>query len=127
MGCFVAKQVLIVDDDNAVRTLICMALSEEGYEVSSACTGLEALRRVDTLQPDLVISDVVMPDLSGVEMLEGLRNRRETKDVPVILVTASEDKTIFAKGVSLNARHYLNKPFELDQLLLKVRNAIGDP
>ncbi len=117
--------VLIVDDDNAIRVLISRVLERAGYRVTMACDGLEALKLIDVAPPDLVISDINMPELDGFTMVEGLRNRGETDKMPVIFITASEDRALFIQSANLKARSFLTKPFTNDKLVAKVRQVLG--
>ncbi|MEE8410008.1 MAG: response regulator [Myxococcota bacterium] len=116
---------MIVDDDDAIRVLVSRVLERAGYRVKLACDGLEALKLIDATPPDLVISDINMPELDGFAMVEGLRNRAETEKMPVIFITASEDSSLFIRSANLKARSFLIKPFTNDKLVEKVRLALG--
>lgn len=117
--------VLIVDDEDAIRVLVSRVLEKAGYRVTLASNGLEALKLIDATPPDLVISDINMPELDGFTMVEGLRNRKETGDMPVIFITASEDRSLFIRSANLKARSFLNKPFTNGKLVEKVRQVLG--
>ena len=117
--------VLVVDDEDAIRVLISRVLEKAGYRVTMANDGLEALKLIDIQPPDLVISDINMPELDGFTMVEGLRNRNETGKMPVIFITASEDRSLFVKSANLKARSFLTKPFSNDKLVEKVKQILG--
>lgn len=117
-------RVVVVDDEEATRTLIARVLQHEGYEVVAVDNGLEALKVVDQTQPDLVVSDVMMPELTGLEFARGLRHHEATRTVPIIFVTASDNPRHLAESIQLKAKHYLSKPFTNEKLLKTVAAAI---
>lgn len=101
--------ILIVDDEEPVRGFLAQVLTEDGYDVCLATHGRQALELVDQERPDLVLSDVMMPVLNGVELCRLLKARADTKDVPVILMTSAGRKA--ADGTGCDA--YISKPFDL--------------
>ena len=112
-----SKLVLIVDDEPRMIQFIQMNLELEGYQVIQAGNGLEALNRVRDELPDLVILDVMMPDLDGFETLKLLR---ETSNVPVIMLTVKADEDDIVKGLKLGADDYVTKPFNPRELSSRV-------
>ncbi|AXA36667.1 MAG: response regulator [Candidatus Sumerlaea chitinivorans] len=118
------KRILIVDDEKNIRTLFRDELEEAGYEVATADSGADALAKLDIFQPDLVVLDIRMPDMTGIEVLEQLRKKYE--DLPVIMCTAvrglKDDFTIWEARVS----DYVTKPVDLDDLKAKIRKALGE-
>ncbi len=120
-----AAHILVVDDDDSIRLLVRRVLEKAGHRVAEAGTGLDALKLIDADSFDLVISDINMPELDGLSLVEGLRFNERTRAVPVIFITASEDPALFAKSVGLKARHFLNKPFSTEKLVEKVTQALG--
>ena len=120
-----AATVLVVDDEDAIRRLVSTVLTKAGYKVTQAADGLQALKAIDDAPPDLVISDINMPELDGLTMVEGLRNRAETSQMPIIFITASEDRSLFANSLNLKARSFLTKPFSNDKLVEKVKQILG--
>lgn len=122
-----SPRILVVDDEETVRKLITMVLQSEGYAVDTASNGLEALKAIDTDPPALVIADIMMPELSGLELVEGLRHHPHTNALPIIFITASDDPKHFAQSVNLKARQFISKPFANDDLLAKVRRVVGPP
>jgi len=110
--------VLVVDDEPRMIRFIRMNLELEGYRVVEACNGLEALDKVRTDLPDLVILDVMMPELDGFETLEMLR---EVSNVPVIMLTVRADEDDKVRGLELGADDYVTKPFGARELASRVK------
>ena len=110
--------VLVVDDEPRMTRFIRMNLELEGYRVVEACNGLEALDKVRTDLPDLVILDVMMPELDGFETLEMLR---EVSNVPVIMLTVRADEDDKVRGLELGADDYVTKPFGARELASRVK------
>lgn len=114
------KSILIVEDDDMLRNTMTRFLRRIGYEVQNVANGFEALLLLQYRQPDIIISDIRMPKLGGLSMAEGLRNRPETRDIPIILVTAYRDETYFNRAQNVGAHFFLLKPFTLSDLHEKV-------
>ena len=112
--------VLIADDEPRIIKLVSMALQEEGFRVVTAVNGEEALRKAEEYRPDVVLLDIVMPDIDGIEVMQQLRERRP---VAVILLTAKGSVADKAKGLNQGADDYLAKPFHTDELTARV-NAV---
>jgi len=111
-------RILVVDDDPPSVKMICFLLREEGYDVISTDNGLAALELVDSQTPDLVVLDVMMPDLDGFEVC---RRIRQKADVPVIFLSAKGETVDRVTGLQLGADDYLAKPFEPAELLARVK------
>jgi DNA-binding response OmpR family regulator len=111
-------RVLVVDDDPPSVKMISFLLREEGYEVSTADNGSSALEWIDREPPDLVILDVMMPDLDGFEVC---RRIRQKQDVPIIFLSAKGETVDKVAGLELGADDYLAKPFEPAELLARVK------
>ena len=110
------KLILIADDEpNIVRTLQ-MGLQAKGYEVAAAMDGRQALQQLDVARPDLIILDVAMPYADGFEVLEVIRTSPDTRDIPVIMVTARTEAGDIAQGWLSGADCYLTKPVQIDEL-----------
>jgi len=109
--------ILVVDDELTVRSLLHDILDLEGYVVREAEDGPTALFDMHTRTPDLVILDVMMPRMSGIEVLKEIRQDVELARVPVLMLTAAGDDDTTWAGWSSGASTYLNKPFDHDQLL----------
>lgn len=122
-----AHRILLVEDDPALSKLMRKALVASGYEVEVAENGLAGLMKVDASErkPDLLIVDVMMPELDGLSLVRSLKTQGNTRRIPVIFVTAKTDSKTIAEGISVGAKFYITKPFTIDDLLSKVRRALG--
>jgi two-component system KDP operon response regulator KdpE len=110
--------VLVADDEPRITKLVSIALQAEGFRVVTADGGEDALRKAEEVRPDVILLDVVMPDLDGIEVMQQLR---EWRPVPVILLTAKNATVDKAKGLDLGADDYVAKPFHPDELAARVR------
>lgn len=115
------KKVLVVEDETPVRENINEILELEGFIVKQATNGKEGLRLASVFLPDLIISDVMMPELDGYGLLTELRKNPELSTVPFLFLTAKADMTDLRKGMILGADDYLTKPFTIDSLLQAVQ------
>jgi two-component system KDP operon response regulator KdpE len=115
---FSGKTVLVVDDEARMVEFIAMNLELEGFRVVRAANGSEALEKVSKEHPDLVLLDIMMPEVDGFETLEGLR---ETSSVPVIFLTAKSEEVDRIKGLDLGADDYISKPFSPRELVSRIR------
>jgi DNA-binding response OmpR family regulator len=120
--------VLVVDDEQDLRTLIRLLLERAGFDISEASNGRDALRRLHQFRPDLVVLDVAMPDLDGWQTLERIR---DLSDVPVLMLTARATELDKVRGLKAGADDYVTKPFGRQELLARVesllRRATGPP
>jgi two-component system phosphate regulon response regulator PhoB len=116
----VTHRILVVDDEPDITALVAYHLAKAGYRVSTAANGPDALKAAREERPDLVILDVMLPGVSGYDVLDELRRRDETKDVGVILLTARREEPDRIRGLSLGADDYLTKPFSPHELALRV-------
>jgi DNA-binding response OmpR family regulator len=121
-----AKRILLVEDDPTLRKLLQKSLVVSGYEVDVAEHGLDGLMKIESLgmRPDLLIVDIMMPELDGMTFVRALKTHSETRRIPVIFVTAKTDPKSIVEGISLGAKFYLTKPFTMDDLLGKVKKAL---
>lgn len=113
--------VLVVEDEAALATMLRYNLERQGYRVDEAGDGQEAMTRISEVQPDLVLLDWMLPVMSGIEVCRQIRRRPETRDLPVIMVTARTDDQDAVRGLNTGADDYITKPFNLDSLLARVR------
>jgi DNA-binding response OmpR family regulator len=111
------KKILIVDDETAIIKLLSVRLRAEGYAVETAVDGREALDKLISFQPDLMISDVMMPPPNGLELCRRLRSDAQFKNLPIILLSARSMPADRDEGVSSGADIYLTKPFQSQELL----------
>lgn len=119
--------VLLVEDDYNIRLLVATALRRAGYEVTTSINGLDALDRIDEAIPDLIISDIMMPEMNGHELLTALRGDPVTRGIPVIFLTAKGETDDIIAGFNLGADDYLPKPFRIPELQARVRAKIDRP
>jgi diguanylate cyclase (GGDEF)-like protein len=118
------KKILIVDDSSFFAQIILKALTQEGYEVVWAPCGEDALRMVREEKPDLVLLDVVMPDISGFEVCRILRSAESNNLMPIIMLTSKDGHEDVLAGLDLGADDYIIKPFDNRELLSRVKNTI---
>ena len=111
------KRILIADDDPVILRLIQVNLELEGYEVITANNGEEAVAQAKAENPDLVILDIMMPRLDGYQACEQLKSSDDTKDIPVIFLSAKAQQGDIDKGRSFGVAAYLTKPFDPTELL----------
>src|SRR5690606_13790940 len=121
-----AKKILAVDDESDVLLIIKTALLSEGFEVKTASSGPDALTVVNEFSPDLIILDMMMPEMTGFETLEKLRQLSQFKQTPVIMLTGVSDKDKIREAIDIGVSYYMVKPFEFHDLISKVRLAISD-
>jgi len=114
------KKVLIVDDELNIVAALEFLLQKSGYEVMAAQNGDEALKRVESFAPDLVLLDVMMPRISGYEVCRRMRERPEWKHIKIIMLSAKGREAEVSKGVSLGADLYVTKPFSNNELVGKI-------
>jgi two-component system phosphate regulon response regulator PhoB len=114
------ERVLVVDDEPDIVALVAYHLAKAGYRVSTASSGTEALDAVRRERPSLVILDLMLPGMSGYEVLEQLRAADATRDVAVLMLTARREEPDRIQGLSLGADDYLTKPFSPQELVLRV-------
>jgi two-component system phosphate regulon response regulator PhoB len=115
-----SNRILVVDDEPDITALVAYHLAKAGYRVSTAANGPDALRAAREERPDIVILDVMLPSVSGYDVLAEMRRREETRDVGVILLTARREEADRIRGLTLGADDYLTKPFSPAELALRV-------
>jgi len=113
--------ILVVDDIAANRELLLAHLEQLGYDVREAKDGIEALEAVDELEPDLILLDVDMPRLDGIAVCERLKAHPVRRLIPIVILTASNDKATRLRGIAAGADDYLSKPFDAQELLIRTR------
>jgi two-component system, OmpR family, phosphate regulon response regulator PhoB len=114
------ERVLVVDDEKDIVALVAYHLAKAGYRVSTASTGTEALQAAREERPALVVLDLMLPRMSGFEVLEQLRAAESTREVAVLMLTARREEADRIRGLSLGADDYLAKPFSPQELVLRV-------
>lgn len=116
--------ILIIDDDLALQTVLEYALRSEGYDVVLASDGQDGLHRIKHLTPSLVISDIMMPNMDGVEVFHHLKDRLQTDGIPIIFMTALSRKPWFA-DLEAEGAVIIQKPFEVDRLVDIINITLG--
>ena len=117
-------RILAVDDEPDILALVAYHLARAGYRVSTAATGAEALQAAREEHPALVVLDLMLPELSGFEVLERMRADHALAETPVLMLTARREESDRVQGLSLGADDYLVKPFSPQELVLRVRNIL---
>jgi len=110
--------ILVVDDEISIQELVKLYLEKEGFRVESAGSGKEALERIDAVKPSLVVLDIMLPDMNGLDVCRELRQRA---DVPVLMLTARKDDIDKILGLEMGADDYLTKPFNPRELVARIR------
>lgn len=116
------ENILVVDDEEAIREVVSTMLESKGYRCTAVSNGRAAQDQVKRVTPDLVLSDMIMPEMDGLSLVEWIR--KAEPDVPVIMVTAIHDLSTALEAIRRGAYDYILKPFEKDQLYLSVRRAL---
>lgn len=116
-----ASRILVVDDDPSIAEVVRQALADEGYPVSTAADGIEALETTEAFHPSVMILDLMMPRLDGFGVLDKLRERPDTDRPSVLVLSARTDPEAISRAIDAGASDFLHKPFELDELVLRVR------
>jgi adenylate cyclase len=117
-------RVLVVDDDANDRELLVRRLERHGFRVDSARDGIEALRRVEADEPDVVLMEVLMEGMNGLEVLERLRRERSHAELPIILATALDDSSDAVEGLARGANDYVTKPFDFPVVIARIESQI---
>jgi PAS domain S-box-containing protein len=117
-------RVLIVDDERCNRDLLEVMLAADGFQVQAAASGEEALAMVAHQPPDLILLDVMMPGLDGYEVTARIKNEPSTRNIPIIMVTALDDRSARMRGLNAGAEDFLSKPVDRAELSVRVRNLL---
>lgn len=116
-----STKVLIVEDEEALATLLEYNLGKEGFDAALAGDGEEAMLKIEEEAPDLVILDWMLPKVSGIEVCRRLRAKAETRNLPIIMLTARSEEADRIRGLETGADDYLTKPFSTNELIARVR------
>lgn len=111
------KRILVVDDHEQIRNSISEILELEGYSVRTAVNGKDAMGQVAGFQPDLIVTDILMPDMDGYELMMKKWTDQQIYEVPIIVVSAMVSKYDIAAGKALGAKKYITKPFKAQELI----------
>jgi CheY-like chemotaxis protein len=111
-----AKKILLVEDNNEVRELLALFMKRLGYKVVEAATGLEAIDRASTVQPDLIMMDLRLPAMNGAETTARLKANPSTRDIPLLVITASGAGMVTQSALAAGAAEILHKPIDVTTL-----------
>ncbi|MCX8036356.1 MAG: response regulator [Candidatus Sumerlaeia bacterium] len=121
----VKKRILLADDEEDIKTVVAMFLEAQGYEVITAFDGLDALEKVRTEKPDLILLDIMMPVLDGFEVCKRLKENEDTARIPIVILSAAAHVESVNRGLKAGAKDYIVKPFEPEKLVEKIEQFIG--
>jgi DNA-binding NarL/FixJ family response regulator len=120
-----AKRLLVVDDEPKLLRAVAVNLRGEGYEVATARSGAEALVRINEMMPDLIVSDIRMPGMDGFKLARALRSNPRTALIPIIFLTAKDEREDRLAGIRTGVDAYLVKPFDPEELIAVVANILS--
>lgn len=106
------KKILVVEDEESLLKLESILLTSKGYEVIGVPNGKAALEAIDQQQPDLVLLDIMLPEIDGFEVCRRIKSNQQTKDIPVIMLTAKKSREDMTRGEKVGADWYITKPFK---------------
>jgi two-component system chemotaxis response regulator CheY len=119
------RAVLVVDDSTTVRKFVAVSLEMQGFSVTSACDGMDALEKLPTRKFDLVITDLNMPNMDGFELIKALRENAEYRELPVIILSSLSDQANKEQGAKLGVSSYVVKPFSLEKIQYEVAKYVS--
>jgi two-component system alkaline phosphatase synthesis response regulator PhoP len=120
-----SKKILVADDDRNVLFLVSEILTRQNYEIAQAVNGDQAIAMARSLHPDLMILDIMMPLIDGVEVCRRIKADQDTQDIKVIMLTAKTGGRDIEAGIAAGADHYMTKPFKIAELTEKIHQLIG--
>ncbi len=116
--------ILVVDDNQENLRVVSNYLKEKSYRIALALDGKSALKIIEDKTIDLILLDVMMPEMDGFEVCEKLKNNPETKDIPIIFLTAKNETADIVKGFKIGGVDYITKPFQKEELLVRIDNHV---
>jgi two-component system chemotaxis response regulator CheY len=119
------KAIMVVDDSATVRKFVSVALNMQGFTVTTACDGMDALEKLPAAAVDLVITDLNMPNMDGFELIRALRGNEQLRNLPVIILTSLTDPDSREEGKKLGVTSYLTKPFSLEKVQYEVAKYVS--
>jgi len=120
------KKIMIVEDDSFVMDIYQTKLAQEGFEAVAAINGLEAMKKLQEVRPDLILLDIIMPYMDGLEVLKKIKDDERLKNIPIILLTNLSQKEEISKGLELGANDYLIKShFTPSEVMEKVKKYLN--
>lgn len=120
-----SSKILIADDEQSIVIPLEFLMQQKGYQVAAAYNGEEAIEKVISFNPDLILLDIMLPIIDGFEVCQMIRSNPNWKDIKIIFVSAMGREVDIAKGLALGADAYITKPFANEEIIQKVREALG--
>ncbi|MBS3886579.1 MAG: response regulator [Dethiobacter sp.] len=120
------KKILLVEDEKNIVLGVTICLRSAGLDVTVAEDGADALRKLETDKPNLVLLDLVMPKLNGLDALQAMKENEATRDIPVIVLSARAQEEDIQRAMELGAADYMAKPFRPDELLAVIRQVLAE-
>ena len=117
--------ILVIDDDEAILEIITQSLNTSGFVTLSAQSGKEGLEIAAARKPDAIILDWMMPEMNGNEVLKTLKNDNALKNIPVMMLTAKDEINNISESLTMGAKEYIVKPFDLENMVIRLRNMIA--
>lgn len=121
-----SKKILIIDDEPELVRAIEIRLKAAGYKTECAYDGLTGIDKAKETKPDIIILDIIMPGMTGYDVCKSIKADEKTKDIPILVLSASQQLNLEAKCKELGIRHFVLKPFEAKELLGLVNELIGE-
>ena len=121
------ERVLVVDDETAISELVCEALKRQGFRVDTASDGDTALEKAETTLPDLILLDLMLPGMDGLDVCRRLKAQPETHDIPIIMLTAKDSEADVVTGLEMGAADYVPKPFSPRVLVARIHAVLRRP
>lgn len=118
------KKILLVEDEPNVRNFVRVYLEFEGYQVVEASNGIEGLSQVQKEKPDLIVTDIMMPEMDGVQFYKTLRQREDTNKIPVIVLTVKDEFEDIKYAYLIGVDEYVTKPFDPQHLVSKIKEIL---
>lgn len=118
-------RVLIVEDNPGISRLVEFKLTQEGMDVTVSTNGVDGLELARKLKPDLILLDVMLPGISGFEVLHALNEDAETRDLNVIMLTSKSREEDIERGFAMGAKEFVPKPFKLGELMMRINRVLG--
>jgi len=119
------NKIMVVEDSPAIGDVVSLRLRKEGFDVHVVLNGFEALRDLEDVMPDLIITDINMPKLDGLKLCQAIQNRLETKDIPFVFLSSQLDDKTIQQAAEIGAKHFFSKPFEMDAIITRVKEILA--
>ncbi|MCX7046248.1 MAG: response regulator [Candidatus Sumerlaeota bacterium] len=121
-----AKKVLAVDDESDILLIIHTSLESEGFDVVTASNGFDALALAEEAKPDLIVLDIMMPEMDGFEVMKRLRDNPKTATIPIVMLTGLSERKLIKQALDMGVCHYIVKPFDFQDFLAVVNRAMKE-